>query len=416
MKAEIIAVGDELLSGETEDSNSSLISRALAEAGIDVVRRRTVGDRQDEIVAALREAAKRTRLVIVTGGLGPTPADLTRQALAEAAGRPLVRDGQAEANLRAFFARRGWTPSGSNFRQCEAPAGAELIENSCGTAPGIFLEWSGALLFALPGPPAEMREMLLRSVLPRLREEARESGGGERKARTLRLIGIGESNAAEALRGLIDPAGEPALAIYASPGEVRLRLAAKGAGAAARLGALESEIRRRLGERIYGEDDDSLESVAGKLLRERKATLALAESCTGGLLADRITDVPGASDYFAAGFVAYANAAKVRLLGVDEAIIPAHGAVSEECARAMAEGARARAGTNLALAVTGIAGPGGGSPEKPVGLVYIALADDSGTSVEKHLCPGTRLQFKRRVSTLALDLLRRRLLSQKRRG
>lgn len=410
MKAEIIAVGDELLAGETDDSNSLFISQRLAAEGVDVVRRQTVGDRREEIVGAIQAAVKRARAVIITGGLGPTPADLTRQALAEAAGRPLRRDTNAEEMLREYFARRGRVPAKNNFRQCEGPEGAELIENTCGTAPGIALEWGPALVFALPGPPSEMREMLIRSVIPRVRKEVRAAGSGGLKIRTLRLMGIGESNAAEAIGYLIDLTGDPALAIYASPGEVRLRLSARGTGADKRLAVLEKEIRSRLGDRIYGTDEDTLESIVGKLLRERKASLSLAESCTGGLIADRITDVPGSSDYFVAGFVAYANAAKIRFLGVPEGVIRDHGAVSEECARAMAEGTRAKTGTDFALAVTGIAGPGGATAGKPVGLVFIAVSDSAGTAAEKHVWPGTRAQFKRRVSQLALDLLRRKLL------
>jgi nicotinamide-nucleotide amidase len=413
MQAEILAIGDELLAGETDDSNSSFISRTLAAEGITVVRRQTLGDRENEIADAIRSAASRVRLVIVTGGLGPTPADLTRQALAEASGRPLRRNKSAEEKLREYFALRGRVPAQNNFRQCEAPEGALLIENTCGTAPGIFLEWDQALVVALPGPPAEMREMLLRSVVPRLRQETETRAG---QVRTLRLMGIGESNAAEAIDDLIDLTGEPSLAIYASTGEVRLRLSARGAGAAERLSALEKEIRNRLGDRIYGTDDETLESVVGQLLRARPATLSVAESCTGGLIADRITDVPGSSEYFVAGIVAYANAAKIRFLGVEERIIREHGAVSEECARSMAEGARARTGTDFALAVTGIAGPGGGTAEKPVGLAFLAVADSSGTVVEKHFWPGTRSQFKRRVSRFALDLLRRRLLGMEQRA
>ena len=404
-------MGDELLAGEVADSNAARISARLTEEGVEVTSRHTIGDRLPDLAAALQTAVPRADIVVISGGLGPTPADLTRQALAAAAGKPLRRDENAGRKLREYFAARGRIPAESNFRQCEVPEGAVLIENTCGTAPGIFLEWNKSLIFALPGPPAEMREMLERAVIPRVRERVKKEGGGKRKTRVLRLAGIGESNAAEALGNLIRLEGDSLVGIYASTGEVRIRLSSRGAGAGERLTALETEVRKRLGKHVYGTDDETLEAVVGKLLRERKVTLALAESCTGGLIASRITDIPGSSDYFAAGIVAYANEAKIRFLGVPAGIIREDGSVSEECARAMAEGARARSGADFALAVTGIAGPGGGTPEKPVGLVYIAVADVSGTVCEKHFWPGTRDQFKQRVSQLALDLLRRRLIS-----
>ncbi|MCX6348465.1 MAG: CinA family nicotinamide mononucleotide deamidase-related protein, partial [Candidatus Aureabacteria bacterium] len=352
VKAVVISVGDELLAGEVADSNAAIISARLTEEGVEVTSRHTVGDRLPDLASALQIAVPRADIVVISGGLGPTPADLTRQALAAGAGKPLIRDENAGRKLREYFAARGRIPAENNFRQCEVPEGAVLLENTCGTAPGIFLEMDKSLIFALPGPPAEMREMLEHAVIPRVRERVKKEGGGKRKTRVLRLAGIGESNAAEALGNLFRLEGDPLVGIYASTGEVRIRLSSRGAGAGERLTGLETEVRKRLGKHVYGTDDETMEAVVGKILRERKATLALAESCTGGLIASRITDIPGSSDYFAAGIVAYADEAKIRFLGVPAEIIRENGSVSEECARAMAEGARARSGADFALAVT----------------------------------------------------------------
>lgn len=413
LKAEIVAVGTELLLGEITDTNATFISQQLAAIGVDLHYRHTVGDNLQRLVDVLRLAMGRSDAIIMCGGLGPTEDDLTRDALAVATDRPLVRDSQAVEHLKQFFAARGRTPSESNFKQCEAPAGAALLNNTCGTAPGVFVEHQGTWLFAVPGPPPEMREMMRLEVLPRLRERASAEGGGILQSRVLRLCDIGESDVATQLADVIANQTDPTIALYASPGEVKVRLATKDsdeAAAAARLNALAATISRRMGPHVFGIDDDTMEVAVGKALLAAGATCAVAESCTGGMIASRITDVPGASAYFIAGFVAYDNSIKTGVLGVPQEIIDTNGAVSRECALAMAEGARRRSGADFAVATTGIAGPRGGTPEKPVGLVYVAVADERGTDCIQQLWPSTREQFKQRVSQMALNLLRKRVL------
>jgi nicotinamide-nucleotide amidase len=414
LKAEIIAVGTELLLGEITDTNATFISQRLAGIGVDLHYRHTVGDNLGRLVEVLRTAMGRSEAVILCGGLGPTEDDLTREALSEATGRPLRRDAAAVEHLKTFFTSRGRVPSEANFKQCDAPEGGTLLDNTCGTAPGLLVEHEGTWLFAVPGPPPEMREMMVREVLPRLAARVSAEEGGVLHSRMLRLADIGESDVATRLAGLIANQTDPTLALYASPGEVKIRLATKdtdGNAAAERLDTLEGQIRQVLGDHVYAVGDEGIEAAVGQLLTARGATLAVAESCTGGLIASRITDVPGASEYFLAGIVAYANEVKAQVLGVPEGLLAQYGAVSEECARAMAEGARQATGADYAIATTGIAGPGGGTPEKPVGLVYVAVADRRGTSVEMFTWPGTRDQFKQRTSQMGLNLLRKRILA-----
>lgn len=411
MKSEIISVGTELLLGEIVDTNASYLSQKLADLGIDVHYRHTVGDNLARLTEVISTALSRSDVVILTGGLGPTDDDLTREGIAAATGRPLRRVAASEKWLREFFAARNRPLADSNLKQADAPEGAEHIPNCCGTAPGIYMEWQGKLIFAAPGPPTELREMAERSILPALREAL--GPANQLFTRSLLVADIGESNVATALKDLIDRQTDPTIAMYASPALVRVRLASKAPDAAtaqARFAPVEEAIRGILGNHIFGVDDDTMAAVVGKLLRERHQTLAVAESCTGGLVASKLTDVAGASEYFLTGVVAYANETKMRLLQVPPEIIAQHGAVSEECARAMAEGVRADSGTDYALSTTGIAGPGGGTDEKPVGLVYIGVADANGTAVQRYYWPSNREQFKQRVSQMALGLLRKRIL------
>ena len=412
MKAELISAGTELLLGEIVDTNAVYLSQKLAENGVDVYYRHTVGDNPGRLVEVLRLAFNRADAVIITGGLGPTQDDITREAIAEATSCPLVRSPEAVSKLRAFFARRDRVPTENNLRQAEAPEGATLIDNEYGTAPGIRHEYGGGVVFALPGPPAELQPMFERVVLPYLLEQAGASG--ERLyTRALLLADIGESNTAEILRDLISAQTDPTIALYASPAQVRVRLATKDTdekAARERLAEVEMKVRELLGDHVFGADEDTMEAVVGRHLRERSATLAVTESCTGGMIASRITDVAGASDYFLGGIVAYSNEVKEELLGVSKEILQADGAVSEHCAAAMAEGVRAALGADYSVATTGIAGPGGGTDEKPVGLVYVAVADERGTVVAEHNWPGTREQFKRRVSQMALNMVRKRIL------
>ena len=411
MKAEIVSVGTELLLGEIVDTNASTLSQKLAELGIDVHYRHTVGDNHTRLTEVIATALGRADIVILTGGLGPTEDDLTREAIAAATGQPLVRVPESEQRLREFFAARNRPLADSNLKQADAPVGAVHLENVCGTAPGIFMRWQGRLIFAAPGPPTEMREMAQRSILPILRQELGETD--QLFTRSLQLMDIGESQVADLLGDIISAQTDPTLALYAAPANVRIRMATKApneAAAEVKFAPVEARIRELLGNHVFGLDSQTMAEVVEQLLRERGRTLAVAESCTGGLLASRITDISGASEVFLAGVVAYANEAKTSLLGVPAEIIAQHGAVSEECARAMAEGVRRVAGADYGLATTGIAGPTGGTDEKPVGLVYMALADERGTVVQKQFWPGTREQFKQRVSQMVLGMLRKRIL------
>lgn len=412
MKAEIISVGTELLLGEIIDTNAAFLSQRMADLGLDVLHRQTLGDNLQRLSEAILTALGRVDVLILSGGLGPTEDDLTREAIADATGRPLIRIPESEQRLREFFAARNRVVADSNLKQCDVPTGGVHLENTCGTAPGVLVEHEGKLIFAVPGPPPEMKEMYRLSLEPILRERLGQAN--VLYTRSLLLTEIGESQVADMLGDLITAQTDPTIAMYASPALVRVRIATKAASQAeadTRLLPLSEQICALLGAHVLGFDEETMPVVVGRLLRERGATLAVAESCTGGLIASRLTDVSGASDYFLTGVVAYANETKQRLLGVSEDILRDHGAVSEECARAMAEGVRQINGAAFGLATTGIAGPTGGTPEKPVGLVYIAVSSDAGTQVVSQLWPSTREQFKARVSEMALALLRKAILS-----
>ena len=412
LKAELVSVGTELLLGEIVDTNAAYMSQRLAEIGVDVHYRHTVGDNLGRIVPVLELALTRSDVVLMCGGLGPTQDDLTRESIAAVTGRPLQSDAEAEERLREFFARRGFTATPNNRKQATVPEGGRLLENTCGTAPGLLVEHHGKVLLAVPGPPSEMREMMRREVIPYLTTRL----GGRPMAvhsRVLRFADIGESTLVAEIDDIIAEQTDPTVAPYARPGEVTLRLATKAgspAEAAPCLDAMEARLRERVGDYVYGVDDETMEVAVGLALRAHGASVAVAESCTGGLIASRITDVAGSSDYFLGGVVAYANEIKQRVLGVPEQTLIDHGAVSEETALAMAVGVRKLCGADYALATTGIAGPGGGTEQKPVGLVYLAVADAEGTICVRHNWPGTREQFKHRVSQYALNLLRKRVL------
>ena len=347
MKADVISVGTELLLGQTTDTNATYISQRLADIGVDVYFRTTVGDNQSRLCGALRQALGRSNAVVITGGLGPTADDLTRESVAEAVGRPLVRDERAARRLEEWFQRRNYPLAQINYKQAAVPEGGRLIDNSCGTAPGLLVEHEGAVIFAVPGPPVEMRARIDGDVIPYLRAAA---GGEQLFSRRLRMCDIGESTVQERLADLFEIQTDPTIAPYASPGEVVVRVSTKAAdprAAEAKLSPLEAEIRRRLGAHVYGVDDESMAAAAGRALRERGLTLAVAESCTGGLITSRITDVPGASDYLLAGIVAYANQVKQDALSVLQELLEAHGAVSEPVA---GEPRRSRSGWSTSRA------------------------------------------------------------------
>ncbi|HET9794532.1 MAG TPA: competence/damage-inducible protein A [Thermoanaerobaculia bacterium] len=406
MKASIVAVGSELLGTSRTDTNSLWLAGKLDEAGIEIARKTCVGDDLAAIAAELREAARRAPIVLVTGGLGPTADDLTREAVAEFAGRSLAIDPRILEDIRGRFARRGIAMPRINEKQALVVEGSRPLTNPRGSAPGIWLEREEGIVACLPGVPSEMKRMFEELVLP---EIARRFGGSPRHRRILKIAAMGESAVEERVTPVYEKWSGHAFTILASVGEVQLHLAAPGtAGEAERvLDEQTADFQRALEGRIYGRDDQTLESVVGGRLREIGATVATAESCTGGLIAQRITDVAGASDYFRGSVVAYADDVKTSLLDVRPGTLAAHGAVSEETAREMAEGARARFGADFALAATGIAGPGGGSPEKPVGTVWIALATPSGKTRARHLRPpGDRATIRGWTAAAALEMLR----------
>jgi nicotinamide-nucleotide amidase len=405
MDAVVLSIGDELVSGLTVNTNASWLGAQLTALGIAPRAHVTVGDQQGPIARALRKAAERCELVIVSGGLGPTDDDLTRQALAEALGEDLVEDAKARAGLEAFFACRGRKMSGSNMVQALRPASATCIENTCGTAPGLMAMLGTARVYVTPGVPREMKEMFTRSILPELQGCVGESCTLLGKLNT---FGMGESMVGERIKDLMTRGANPAVGTTVHDGVVSVRIYATGARAwaADELARLRGVVNTRLGALVYGEDDDGLEAAVGQLLAARKLTLATAESCTGGLLAQLITDVPGSSRYFLRGWVTYADAAKVEELGVAPEAIARDGAVSEQVARAMATGARERAHADIGVGITGVAGPQGGTPEKPVGTVWLALATDAEVTAVRLMLPGVRAQVRQRAAQMALARLR----------
>ncbi len=407
MRAEIVSVGTELLLGQITDTNATFLARVLAEHGIGLLAKQTVGDNLARITASIRLALGRSDLVITTGGLGPTEDDLTAEAAAAAVGVAMVFDQEVADSISRFFSRRRRQPPDSVFRQARIPEGAEVVPNRHGTAPGLIIPvGDGRTIFMLPGVPREMEGLVADGLRPWL-----ESRGGAEviRSRVLRITGLGESAVEELVRDLIH--GEnPTVAPLAKLGEVNLRITARGTptDVEGMLDRVEQGLRDRLGDAVFGRDGESLEGVVAGTLIAKGLTLALAESCTGGLVAARLTDVPGSSAFMLAGYVAYSNEAKARDLGVPLDLIEGHGAVSREVAAAMATGARSRAGADIGLAITGIAGPTGATEFKQVGLVYIAIATDGGEMVRELRLgsePG-RKALRHLASQAALNALR----------
>ena len=414
MKAEILTIGDELLRGEIIDSNKSFLSQRLLTLDIETRWHVTCADDRDDMREIFLRAAERSEVVLVSGGLGPTRDDLTMEVLAATFGRQLVLHQPSLDALRAFFARFGREMAAINEKQAWFPEGADVLDNPIGTAPGAMLEVrSGghpALFFCMPGVPRELYKMMDEQVLPRI--ASRRKIETWQRAALLRTFGIGESNLDEMLRDVTLPPGvELGFRTQFPDNHVRPVARAKTeAEAQANLETACRALRERLGALVYAEGEETLESVTGRLLIERKATLAVAESCTGGLIGALLTETPGSSAYFKGGVVAYWNDAKAALLDVPEAVLAEHGAVSEPTARAMAEGVRKRFATDLGVATTGIAGPTGGSAEKPVGLVYVALATAEGSQVRELRLAFDRERNRRLTAQIAIDWVRRHLL------
>ena len=414
-RAVIIAVGSELLTPDKLDTNSLYLTRRLNELGVYVRYKLVVGDDAADIGAALLAAMPQADIVIVTGGLGPTDDDVTREAVAAAFGLPLEEDAAVAAAIRSRFAARGLSMPAINRRQALIPKGAAVLPNPNGTAPGLWIERPDAVCVVLPGPPRELHGLFDTVARSRLAPAAGRQGIFRR---VLRVTGRTESSVDEAAAPVYSRwRSAPvsiATSILASLGQIELHLAAHAAApdeAARALDAATGELAAVLGRDLVSSDGAALEEVVGRLLRASGRRVAVAESCTGGLIASRLTDVPGSSAYVHAGWVAYDNAAKTAQLGVERRLIEVHGAVSEPVARALAQGCRKLAATDYGLGVTGIAGPGGGSPEKPVGTVYVALAGPDERVRVRHLrLPGERERVKFQASQAALDLLRRAML------
>ncbi len=411
LSAEIVSIGTELLLGQITDTDAPFLSRRLSALGIAVYHRTTVGDNRERALATVLQALSRADVVLLIGGLGPTMDDLTRDILADATNSPLVRDPALVAHLTAWFAAKNYAITDVILRQADVPTGAVALPNANGTAPGLFLEKENKVVIALPGPPNELEPMFDAEVLPLLTTRT-GSESAVIASRTVRVVGMGESDAEALIADLMNDAN-PTVAPYAKLAEVHLRVTSR-AGTVAEADALNAEraaiIRERLGDVVYGEDDTTLEDAVVALLKTRRETVAVAESCTGGMLAGRITNVSGSSEVFSVGLITYANDAKITLLQIPRAVIGGVGAVSPEVAKAMASRVRELSGATYGLSTTGIAGPGGGTDAKPVGLVHIGLATPTETvSVERHF-PGGRADVRYRATQAALDLLRRELL------
>ena len=431
MNTIIISIGDELILGQTIDTNAAWLSRQLSSLGITVRKHITVGDDIDAIVGQLRRTGgisfalnneagdsrgsnNAADVVLVTGGLGPTDDDLTRHALAKVLETKLKLHQPSLDRIEQFFVRLNKPMSQTNRIQAMIPCGCDVLENNVGTAPGIAARIGKTSVFFLPGVPAEMKAMFDESVKDKLRQIV--SAGGDKKVyayRTLHTYGTGESNIAEILGDMMGRGRNPVVNSTAAHSIVSIRIISRGPdeeAAGALIEPVERELRRRLGDFVFGCDEDTLPSVVGGLLRRGDMTVAVAESCTGGLLAKELTDISGSSGYFKAGWVTYSNNAKIDFLRVNPATIESFGAVSEQVASDLAAGARQLAGADYGLGITGIAGPTGGTEEKPVGLVYIGLADEDGVKVARNVFPGSRDRVRRRAVNTAMDMLRLKLL------
>ena len=418
MKAEILSVGTELLLGQIVDTNAAYIARRLAELGITLYRKTTIGDNLARASAAVREALQRADVVIATGGLGPTEDDLTREAVADALSVRLVESPEVLASLARFFGARGACMTENNRRQalCPEPGAGRLIPNPMGTAPGVLFESGDKRVICLPGVPREMEQMMDSWVVPYLRDRRRGPGDAQViKSKAVRTCGIGESALEALIFDLAHGHDNPTVATYAGGGECQVRVTARADSEPEADALIQSVLARldaRLGRLVYGYDADTLEEAVGRLLAHAGLTIACAESCTGGLVSAMLTDVPGSSRYIDRSLVTYSNRAKVEELAVNGNTLAAHGAVSRDTAVEMATGVARIAGVDIGLSVTGIAGPGGGTDAKPVGAVHFALADMRRPSLTtaRMRFAGDRAAVRARAAKFALDLVRRHLM------
>ncbi|MBP1597952.1 MAG: competence/damage-inducible protein cinA [Acidobacteria bacterium] len=411
MNAEIIAIGSELLTPDRVDTNSLYLTQKLNEAGFEVRLKTVVGDNREDIQGLLRAALQRSRLIVLCGGLGPTEDDLTRVATAQALGRRLTLNGEVLEGLQRRFAVRGYTMAKINERQAEVIEGAEVLANPAGTAPGMWIEANGAALVLLPGPPRELKAMFEAAVFPRA---ARMAGGRSMATRTIGIQGWTESEVDTRIAPIYTSFSEVQTTILAVKGVILLRMQQwVGPGEIpSQLDDLAGRIQAALSDTIYSTSGEALESVVGSMLRKSGRSLALAESCTGGMIGAAITRVPGSSEYFRGGIVCYSNEVKISQCRVPPALLERHGAVSAEVAEALALGVRQALGSSIGLAVTGIAGPGGGTDPKPVGLVYVGVADECRCVISRRILPGDRETVRELAATIALGRLRGFLMSE----
>lgn len=405
MHGEIISIGTELLLGDVENTNASYLAKILAQKGIDLFYITCVGDNYDRLVETIQMARTRSQIIFTTGGLGPTSDDITRKAIAKAFSRPLILNEDARQMIEDFFSARGVYMPKENLNQAYYPQGGTLLFNSQGTAPGIFLDADNTRLFALPGVPHEMQRMVSERVLPILEEF---SGGSFLQSLLVRIYGLGESVVEHRLQDIIAQQSNPTVALLAGTGEVFVRITCKetsSSRASALIDEVLEQVKQRIGQYIYGYDEDTLETVVARHMQKEQKTVAVAESCSGGLLAHRLTNIPGSSSFFQGGIVSYSDASKMSLLQVSEEILLRHGAVSEEVALAMARGVQKRMGSHIGLGITGIAGPQGGTEKKPVGTVCFGIITPHISRTETKYFPGERVQVKYRSTNHALHLL-----------
>lgn len=416
MTAEIICVGTELLLGNIVNTNAAFLSEKLAYLGINCYFQTVVGDNRDRLLSVINTALSRADILIFSGGLGPTEDDLTKETVAEALGKKLIRDKKAEQEIADYFALRGRIPTDNNWKQADVIEGCEILYNKNGTAPGIFVSEGEKTVILLPGPPLELKSMFTDSVMPKLQQKC----GQVFYSQTVKIVGPGESSVETQILDMLDTQDNPTIAPYAKTGEVHLRVTARAKDekeAREKTAPVVEELYRRFGNAVYTTDaDETLEMALTKLLMKKKYTMTTAESCTGGMIAARMVNAPGVSAVLKSGFITYANEAKEELLGVSHDTLEKFGAVSRETAEEMAEGAVKAAHTDAAVAVTGIAGPDGGTKEKPVGLVYIGVNVRGNVEVREYHFSGSRQKIRESVTAAALTFLREKLLASEERG
>jgi nicotinamide-nucleotide amidase len=411
MRAEIMSIGTEILLGDILNTNARYLARRLADLGINVYHQAVVGDNPERLKEAYETALGRADLVIATGGLGPTKDDLTKETAGDVFGKKMVLDQESLSKLKVFFDKHGRQMTENNIKQAYFPEGCTILRNDHGTAPGCIMDEGGKVLVLLPGPPKEMAPMFEDSVVPFLAKYT----DGVLVSKVLRVLGLGESLMEDRVKDIMDAQTNPTIAPYAKEGESILRITARGRDekeAEELIKPVEKEIRERLGDNVYGTDDTDIESVVAEMLLYNNLTISTAESCTGGLLSGRLINYPGVSAVFMEGAVTYSNESKIRRLGVKRETIEKFGAVSEETALEMAGGIAQSAGTDIGLSVTGIAGPGGGTDEKPVGLVYVGLYIKGKVRAKKLNLWGDRQNIRSRAVMQILDWLRRELVRE----